>query len=47
MAFDHQGETQTRDVEAGRVLRPPEKSLGENLPEAEVHQQTRQEETRQ
>ena len=32
---------------AGCVLRPPEEGPGENVPEAEIHQQNRQEETGQ
>lgn len=39
------GEAQEGHAAAGRVLGPAEEGPGENLPEAEVHQQTRPEET--
>lgn len=42
-----QREAQERHAAAGCVLRPPEEGVGENFPEAEIHQQTRQEEARQ
>lgn len=45
MASGAQGEAKKGHAAAGRVLRPPEESLGENFPEAEIYQQTRQEET--
>jgi len=42
-----QRETPEGHAAAGRVLGPPEEGPGENFPEAEIHQQTRQEEARQ
>lgn len=39
------GEAQEGHAEAGRLLRPAEEGPGENLPEAEVHQQTGPQET--
>lgn len=44
VASGSSGEAQEGHAAAGRVLRPPEEGAGENLPEAEIHQQTRQEE---
>lgn len=45
VAPGRQGEAPPRDAEEGRVLRRAAQSFGENVPEAEIHQQTRQEET--
>lgn len=45
MAPGRQRETPQRDAEEGGVLRRAAQSLGENVPEAEIHQQARQEET--
>lgn len=45
MAPGPQREAQEGHAAAGCVLRPPEEGPGENFPEAEIHQQTRQEET--
>lgn len=39
------GETPQRDAEESGVLRRAAQSLGENVPETEIHQQARQEET--
>lgn len=45
MAPGPQREAQEGHAAAGCVLRPPEEGPGENFPETEIYQQTRQEET--
>ncbi len=45
VAPGRQRETPERDAEEGGVLRCAAQSVGENVPEAEIHQQARQEET--
>lgn len=45
MAPGRQRETPQRDAEEGGVLGRAAQGLGENVPETEIHQQARQEET--
>lgn len=45
MAPGPQREAQEGHAAASCVLRPPEEGPGENFPEAEIHQQTREKET--
>ncbi len=45
MAPGPQRQTQEGHAAAGCVLRPPEEGARKNFPEAEIHNQTRQEET--
>lgn len=45
MAPGRQGKAPQRDAEEGGVLRRAAQSFGKNVPEAEIHQQTRQKET--